>query len=281
MERSMLWRNGIPSSISTQSSQGPTREYEEYNSSQDVHDHIEGHQEYEEGMDLNRGGLMSIEEEDPARKQAIFEEKLTEMAAHGYTNEELDAVRQVWSEYASQFTLGMPIGSGMDVPPLIIELKEGALPKHAKRAKYNEAAKAFLHEQTRKLVESGMWYLNPRARCSSRALVQAKPHGGSRLCVDLRRLNSMTVPMSWVPLDFDSIGIRLSGSRVFITLDASSGYFQLPVHEQSQELFSVSTHEGIYTSARTFTRIRERIDALAIHNENRLSGTSGVRNQYG
>ena len=173
------------------------------------------------------------------------------MAAHGYTNEELDAVRQVWSEYASQFSLGMPIGSGMDVPPLIIELKEGALPKHAKRAKYNEAAKAFLHEQTRKLVESGMWYLNPRARCSWRALVQAKPHGGSRLCVDLRRLNSMTVPMSWVPLDFDSIGIRLSGSRVFITLDASSGYFQLPVHEQSQELFSVSTHEGIYTSART------------------------------
>ena len=98
----------------------------------DVDDDIEVHQEYEEGMDLNRGGLMSIEEEDPARKQAIFEEKLTEMAAHGYTNEELDAVRQVWSEYASQFTIGMPIGSGMDVPPLIIELKEGALPKHEK-----------------------------------------------------------------------------------------------------------------------------------------------------
>ena len=122
-----------------------------------------------------------------------------------------------------------------------------------KKGQDNEEAKAFLHfeTKTRKLVESGMWYLNPRARCSSRALVQAKPHGGSGLCVDLRRLNSMTVPMSWVPLDFDSIGIRLSGSRVFITLDASSGYFQLPVHEQSQLLFSVSTHEGIYTCAHT------------------------------
>jgi hypothetical protein len=42
----------------------------------------------------------------------------------------------------------------------------------------------------------------------------------------------------------------LAGSKCFATLDLMQGYWQLPLHEDSQECQSIITSDGVYTPTR-------------------------------
>jgi Reverse transcriptase (RNA-dependent DNA polymerase) len=44
--------------------------------------------------------------------------------------------------------------------------------------------------------------------------------------------------------------VSLAGSKYFATLDLMQGYWQLPLHEQSQECQSIITPDGVYTPTR-------------------------------
>ena len=66
-----------------------------------------------------------------------------------------------------------------------------------------------------------------------------KHNGSIRICVDLKRL-SMAVKC---PHD---IAPKMAGATVFSTLDASSGFFQVPIHRESMPLTTFITPVGRY-----------------------------------
>jgi len=70
------------------------------------------------------------------------------------------------------------------------------------------------------------------------------------MTVDLRRVNSITKPTAWPVFDIESISTRLSQARVFSTLDADNGYWQLPLAKQSQSIYSIMLPHGVYSSTR-------------------------------
>jgi len=62
-----------------------------------------------------------------------------------------------------------------------------------------------------------------------------KKDGGIRICIDYRKLNEITRKDVYPLPRIDDILDTLHGSTIFSTLDALSGYWQIPVAEQDQE----------------------------------------------
>ncbi|GMF34637.1 unnamed protein product [Phytophthora fragariaefolia] len=53
--------------------------------------------------------------------------------------------------------------------------------------------------------------------------------------------------MPWTMPVLEVVLGALEGAKVFFALDWFRGYWQLPLHEDSQELFTFTTHRGMYT----------------------------------
>ena len=89
---------------------------------------------------------------------------------------------------------------------------------------------------------------------SSPAILVAKKDGHKRLCVDYRRLNSITVSDPF-PLPLINELLDKLGKATFIsTLDLEKGYHQVPVHDES-----IEKKNSIYYTMR---EMGIRIDAI-------------------
>lgn len=75
----------------------------------------------------------------------------------------------------------------------------------------------------------------------------AKKNDGSwRFCIDFRQFNKQLVIEQFpLPKMYELID-HVKGSKYFITLDLSSGYWQLPLGKQSQKYTTSITHNNTY-----------------------------------
>ena len=77
-------------------------------------------------------------------------------------------------------------------------------------------------------------------------VVVSKKDGTSRMCVDFRRLNKITRPMSTpLPLIDDIIG-GLDKAKYFTTLDLKSGYWQVAMDPADKEKTAFACHKGLF-----------------------------------
>lgn len=67
-----------------------------------------------------------------------------------------------------------------------------------------------------------------------------------RLCVDFRMLNSVTVKERYPMPNIEDEIARLSGQAYFVTLDLASGYYQVPISDQTRSFTSFVTPDGQY-----------------------------------
>jgi hypothetical protein len=70
------------------------------------------------------------------------------------------------------------------------------------------------------------------------------------MTVDVRAVNAQTEAMFWPMPILEVVMDHLQGAKVFFVIDFFKGYWQLPLAEASQGLFSILTDEGIYTPTR-------------------------------
>lgn len=79
---------------------------------------------------------------------------------------------------------------------------------------------------------------------ASPIILVRKKDGNLRMCIDYRMLNSVTVKERYpMPIIEDEL-TRLSGQAYFISLDLASGYYQVPISEQSKHLTAFVTPDG-------------------------------------
>ena len=71
-----------------------------------------------------------------------------------------------------------------------------------------------------------------------------KPNGSLRICLDPQNLNAATVRDRYSFPKVSDIYARLSGSKVFSTLDAKSGFHQIPIDHESSKLTTFLTPFG-------------------------------------
>ena len=71
-----------------------------------------------------------------------------------------------------------------------------------------------------------------------------KKNGTVRICVDLKRLNNAVIREKFVLPTIDEIMPKLAGAKFFSSLDAASGFWAIPLDEQSQKLTTFITPYG-------------------------------------
>ena len=131
-----------------------------------------------------------------------------------------------------------------------------------------------IKEELEKLESEGIIekITRPTAWCAPMVPV-TKKSGKVRLCVDLKKLNLSVKRERYVLPTLKDVTSKLSGASVFSSLDATSGFYQIPLEEGSWELTTFITPFGRYcfqrlpfgiTSApEIFTRkINEVLDGL-------------------
>lgn len=68
-----------------------------------------------------------------------------------------------------------------------------------------------------------------------------KPNGDVCICVDLRRLNNVVKREKFVLPTTEEVISKLSGARIFSSLYAASGFYQIPLEEKSRKLTAFIT----------------------------------------
>jgi hypothetical protein len=98
-----------------------------------------------------------------------------------------------------------------------------------------------MRDKIHELEEIGLVYKNTGAEWASPPLILPNPGLDQfRMTVDLRVPNASTKPTAR-PMPNLQDGLHLRGSEVFVTFDFCQGYWQIPLHKDSQDCQSFIT----------------------------------------
>ena len=98
-----------------------------------------------------------------------------------------------------------------------------------------------------------------------------------RICVDLKRLNEAVEREKYVLPTLEDIATELVGSTVYSTLDASSGFWQLPLDPESSRLTTFITPFGRYCFRRLPFGITSAPEIFQRRMVRLLDGLTGVK----
>ncbi|KAL0148221.1 hypothetical protein M9458_056453, partial [Cirrhinus mrigala] len=108
----------------------------------------------------------------------------------------------------------------------------------------SSATQAVLQQEVSKLLDHNI-IEESYSPWSALVVLVRKKDGTYRFCVDYRRLD-VTIKESHPLPQVDDTLDRLSGARVFSTIDLTAGYWQTPLNPNDKEKTAFSTGTGLY-----------------------------------
>jgi len=146
----------------------------------------------------------------------------------------------------------------------VIETEAEVAPIRSKPYHIPVGVRAEVRKQLDELLQRGLIGYGSGAWSSPMVLVRKKD-GSYRFCIDYRKLNKVTVQQTMAVTGIDDVKEIMHGKKYFSSLDLCSGYFQVPLHEDSREKSGFSTPfgpmqwnvlpMGLSTSPATFQRL--------------------------
>lgn len=161
---------------------------------------------------------------------------------------EMDLVKRV-DEVGGVFNSG----GLLKTEPVRITLQEGAQPYAVHTARRIPLPLLpLMKKELQRIEDEGIIkkVTEPTEWCAAMVPVLKANKKEVRCCADLRRLNRAVKREKYVLPTMEEIMPHLVGSKVFTTLDAASGFYQIPLHEDSMRLTMFITPVGRFTFRR-------------------------------
>ena len=195
------------------------------------------------------------------------EDMLTRATTNGFPSEHQGRLRSIVKGY----DIWRAVFRGTDPPakvePMKITLKSDAVPYVCKGRKLNALEGRFVTLFGEQMIRDGVIRYNDRSAYCSPVNPVRKPSGQKltksmedwsdddllkhfRLTIDYRRVNSMTVPMAAYMPFLAVVMVNLKDAKYFAAFDFVKGFWQLPLHEDSQELLSFLANNRVCTPSR-------------------------------
>jgi len=190
--------------------------------------------------------------EDSEEKGRILAEKLKEAEENGLSAEGIISLEKMLCEFGDIIKLKLDGGPPADIEPLKIHLKPDAIPIRTKQRRYPPPKKEFMTRYVRELQKLGFVKSTSSPEWVSAPLIVPKrPPAMYRLTIDYRPINNATVPTFWPMPNIDAELSDTRGATAFAGIDFCSGYWQAPLHPDSQPLFAFMTPDGVVMPTRT------------------------------
>ena len=109
-----------------------------------------------------------------------------------------------------------------------IPLQPNAVPVAQRPRRLSPSEREELREEINYLLSQGLIETSTSPWASPIVIARRK-NGRVRLAIDYRRLNSLTINSHYPLPVVDDLLDRLSNAKFFSTLDAKSGYWQMPL----------------------------------------------------
>lgn len=102
-------------------------------------------------------------------------------------------------------------------------------------------------------MDNGLVKQNDASRWACAVVPVRKPgtRDKFRLTIDYRPVNRITIPIAGTMPSVATTVDAFEGITVFARFDSTQGFWQLPLHEDSREVFSFVTPDGVYTPTRS------------------------------
>jgi hypothetical protein len=193
----------------------------------------------------------------PEELADAIEGLITSAEQSGMSRHDVQSLRQLVTECMDIFRIKLGADPRANVKPVVVKLRDGTEPVRMSACKYTPPQLKFMRDKIREVEELGLLYKNTGAEWASPPFILPKPGPDQyRMTVDLRVPNESTKPTAWPMLNIHDELHDLHGSEVFATLDFCQGYWQMPLHKDSQDCQSFITPDGVYTPTRVLHRTR-------------------------
>ena len=186
-----------------------------------------------------------------------------------------ESLKSLLQKYEEVFPADIPPG----IPPIrerlgqysIIPMPEGTVPVYQRQYRLSPLEREELRRQI-KYMQEMKWIRRSTSPWASPVLFVSKGDGKLRLCVDLRKVNALTIKNRTPIPRIDDLLDQVKGSCIFTALDLAAGYHQIPIPEHECERtaffgeselweytvmpFGLCNAPGVFTAA--LTRILEK-----------------------
>ena len=117
------------------------------------------------------------------------------------------------------------------------------------RYRLGKPREELIEQEVQKLLKNQIIQKSSSPWCSP-VVIAPKKDGTKRLCIDFRKINEVTIKDAYPLPRIDDILNTLSGSTIFSTLDATSGYHQIPIAIEDIPKTAFQTASGLYEFTR-------------------------------
>ena len=222
----------------------------------DISELLGSNLEFDTSCDPTLPDSPEVGKDDEALVWTILEGKLQEALDNGMDVEEHQKLRQLIYRYRKCFAIKLGATGTAKVPPLKVRVKPGATPRRCAARRYSAHHAKQMNKFIDELLELGIIYPNNQATYASPMIPIPKPHQehlprlqkALRYIVDVRYPNSQCDLAVYPMPNFEALLEQLNGSQFYFVLDLFKGYWQFPLDELAQKLFSFMTDKGVYSS---------------------------------
>ena len=182
--------------------------------------------------------VMAVEDVDPSKSD------LDDIDLSYMEGTQADEVRALLREHRDIISTGeMDIGCAGVTRHRIELYDQTPIRQHPRR--FPGPVVDEIERQCKDLLEQDIIEFS-KSPWSSPVVPVRKKDGSLRVCIDYRKLNSVTKPDRHPMPNMTDLVFSLHGNQYFTNLDLVKGYYQIPLHQDSVECTAFSTTRNLY-----------------------------------